>query len=177
MPKLQSALCGGIVSVGAMAWVSLNAQLAIASGDMQFEHKPSSIDQCTYEFELPPNATTTTSTLMASPSHAAEIFPLFRMSYMWYTAFGTAVAIAVAHLAAVVFGFNELADVDAALVAPFLRDRCGGEGGRGEAARQQGGSKELPPHILGDDTCAKAGATNSRVFLKRVAALQDESSL
>lgn len=86
------------------------------------------------------------------------------MSYMWYTFFGTAVAIAVAHLSGIAFGFNDPADIDATLVAPFLRERC---------ARKP---RTLPPHILGDDSCAASGDARSRVVLSRVAPLHDESA-
>lgn len=34
----------------AMSWVSLNAQWAIASGAIQFEHKTTSVDDCDYNF-------------------------------------------------------------------------------------------------------------------------------
>lgn len=47
----QSALTGGIVGVLSMSWVSLNAQWAIASGALRFEHKPMAVDQCPYNFE------------------------------------------------------------------------------------------------------------------------------
>lgn len=47
----QSALTGGIVGVLSMSWVSLNAQWAIASGALRFEHKPMAADQCSYNFE------------------------------------------------------------------------------------------------------------------------------
>lgn len=47
----QSALTGGIVGVFSMSWVSLNAQWAIASGALRFEHKPMAVDQCSYNFE------------------------------------------------------------------------------------------------------------------------------
>lgn len=50
---IQSALTGGIVGVVAMSWVSINAQWAIASGGLHFEHKPTAVDQCTYDFEAP----------------------------------------------------------------------------------------------------------------------------
>lgn len=35
----------------AMSWVSLNAQWAIASGAIHFEHKPTSVDDCSYNFD------------------------------------------------------------------------------------------------------------------------------
>jgi hypothetical protein len=44
-------LIGGISGVIAMSWVSLNAQWAIASGAIQFEHKTTSVENCDYNFD------------------------------------------------------------------------------------------------------------------------------
>lgn len=41
-------MCGVI----AMSWVSINAQLAIASGATRFEHKEMSIKNCSYDFDI-----------------------------------------------------------------------------------------------------------------------------
>lgn len=59
--KASSALYAGILGVFAMSWVSLNAQWAIASGALHFEHKTMSVDNCWYSFDVhqqsPANAT------------------------------------------------------------------------------------------------------------------------
>lgn len=34
-----------------MSWVSINAQWAIASGALHFEHKPMAVDECPYNFD------------------------------------------------------------------------------------------------------------------------------
>lgn len=47
----QSALLGGVTGVIAMSWVSLNAQLSIASGALKFAPKMTSVSECTYEFD------------------------------------------------------------------------------------------------------------------------------
>lgn len=49
---LQNTLIGGIAGVSAMSWVSLNAQFAIASGSIHFEHKQMSTSNCSYDFEV-----------------------------------------------------------------------------------------------------------------------------
>lgn len=48
----QNALLGGLFGVAAMSWISLNAQWAIASGAIKYEHKEMSIWNCTYDFDL-----------------------------------------------------------------------------------------------------------------------------
>lgn len=45
-----------------MSWVSLNAQWAIASGALRFEHKPMAVDQCSYNFEPMLSMANTTGT-------------------------------------------------------------------------------------------------------------------
>lgn len=40
------------MGVIAMSWVSLNAQWAIASGAIKFDHKEMSISNCSYDFNL-----------------------------------------------------------------------------------------------------------------------------
>lgn len=34
-----------------MSWISLNAQLAIASGALHFEHKATSVANCSYSYD------------------------------------------------------------------------------------------------------------------------------
>lgn len=48
----QNALLGGMFGVAAMSWISLNAQWAIASGAIKYEHKEMSIWNCSYDFDL-----------------------------------------------------------------------------------------------------------------------------
>lgn len=71
----QSALIGGISGVILMSWISLNAQLAIASGHMNFPPKELDVDQCHYSF-APMN-----STLYDAPKE--EFHSLYKISYMW----------------------------------------------------------------------------------------------
>lgn len=100
---------------------------------------------------------------------------MYRISYMWYTFLGAAIAVAVASLCGLVFGHNDWADVDAALVAPFLRRYCRQTGGRNSQSLRT--TTLLPPHILGDDSCGATGSAKSRVYLARVAPLLDESAM
>lgn len=51
------------------------------------------------------------------------VFPLYRMSYMWYTFFGAMVAILVACIWTLIFGGNDPADIDSSLLTPMIRNR------------------------------------------------------
>ncbi|KAH8340859.1 hypothetical protein KR059_008350, partial [Drosophila kikkawai] len=51
--KSKSAIVGSLCSFFFMGWLCLSAQLAINSGEIQFESKPVSVEGCDYEFEHP----------------------------------------------------------------------------------------------------------------------------
>lgn len=72
----KSALIGGISGVILMSWISLQAQFAIASGDMDFPPKKLEADQCNYTFQ-PVN-----STISDGPKE--EFHSIYKISYMWY---------------------------------------------------------------------------------------------
>lgn len=79
----------------------------------------------------------------------SDVFPLYRMSYMWYTFFGAFVAITVAHLGILIYGRTDPNTIDPTLLAPFLRRRY---------------------------TTSQPGK-NAKIQLTKMAPLQSESSL
>ncbi|XP_063709542.1 sodium-coupled monocarboxylate transporter 1 [Culicoides brevitarsis] len=113
----KCALFGGIVGVVVMSWISLNAQAAIASGALSFDHKPMKVDDCHYNIGNITSSTINSAATMSSD----DIFPLYKISYMWYTALGAVVAILVAIASTAVFGKNNPRDVPKELMAPFVR--------------------------------------------------------
>ncbi|KAL7040119.1 hypothetical protein ACKWTF_000279 [Chironomus riparius] len=108
-----SALTGGISGVIFMSWLSFNAQYAIASGQMEFPPKDLAADQCPYSF-IPSN-----STIKVSDEY---IFPLYKISYMWYTLVGAIFTMLVSLLCSIfIFGFNDPSTISSELLTPFLR--------------------------------------------------------
>jgi sodium-coupled monocarboxylate transporter 8/12 len=58
----KSVLAGGISGVAFMIWIILNAQWAIATGNLEFHPKELSIDDCKYTFDsIVLNSTTVAS--------------------------------------------------------------------------------------------------------------------
>uniref|UniRef100_A0A182NQG4 Sodium/solute symporter n=1 Tax=Anopheles dirus TaxID=7168 RepID=A0A182NQG4_9DIPT len=113
----RSALTGGIFGVIFMSWLSLKAQYWVATGTIVFPHKPMSVEGCTYEFDRALVNATSTSVYTTD-----DIFPLFRVSYMWYTFLGAAVTILVSLLCSVLlFGRNDPKTVSPDLMAGFVR--------------------------------------------------------
>jgi hypothetical protein len=51
----------------------------------------------------------------------SDIFPLFRVSYMWYTCLGATFTIVVSAFMTLIYGKNDPRDVPAELIAPQLR--------------------------------------------------------
>ncbi|KQS52246.1 sodium-coupled monocarboxylate transporter 1 isoform X2 [Drosophila erecta] len=117
----KSAIVGSLCSFFFMGWLCLSAQLAINSGEMQFESKPVSVEGCDYEFDrdlvTPANATIHI-TNYESLSFAQQ---LYHVSFMFYCFIGAAVGVITAYLAGFVFGRNTADDVDVELLSPCIR--------------------------------------------------------
>ncbi|XP_077301640.1 sodium-coupled monocarboxylate transporter 1-like [Arctopsyche grandis] len=110
----MGALLGGISGLVIMSWVCLNAQVAIANGNINFPHKPLSTEGCDYNFtmkELP--------NLISSEDE--EVFVLYRISYIWYTLVGAVVTVLIGLLVSCFLHPNDPRDVNPELLAPFLR--------------------------------------------------------
>jgi hypothetical protein len=102
-----------------MGWLSFKAQYAIASGNMEIMTKPLFADDCPYTF----NATSSAANFMETPSED-YIFPLYKISYMWYTFFAAMFTIIVSILcSALIFGFNDPKTISPELLAPAIRKR------------------------------------------------------
>nr|NP_001138111.1 kin of rumpel, isoform B [Drosophila melanogaster]ACL83567.1 kin of rumpel, isoform B [Drosophila melanogaster] len=117
----KSAIVGSLCSFFFMGWLCLSAQLAINSGEMQFESKPVSVEGCDYEFDrdlVTPANVTIPLTESGSLSFAQE---LYHVSFMFYSVMGAAVGVITAHLAGFVFGRNTADDVDIELLSPCIR--------------------------------------------------------
>lgn len=112
----QSALSGGISGVIFMSWLSFNAQYAIASGQMDFPPKDLASDQCPYSF-IPNNST-------VKEVSDEYIFPLYKISYMWYTLVGAVFTMLVSLLCSMFFfGFNDPSKISKELITPALRNK------------------------------------------------------
>ncbi|ALC46370.1 CG6723 [Drosophila busckii] len=117
----HSAMLGGCVSVVVMFFISLNAQWAIASGAIQYQTKPLSVNECGYSFNASALVASAVNQTLTKGPTAADIFPLYRISYMWYTTVGASVAILVACLSTLIFGTNNPNKVDPVLLTPCIR--------------------------------------------------------
>lgn len=113
----KGAMIGGVACLGFMSWVCLGTQAAIAAGEIVFETKPFSVEGCTYDFVTP------TPALMNSTlkPHEDEVFPLYRMSYLWYTLLGAIVSMTVALIVSFFTNPVDPASLDPMLLSPVIR--------------------------------------------------------
>ncbi|EDW15587.1 sodium-coupled monocarboxylate transporter 1 [Drosophila mojavensis] len=117
----NSAILGGCVGVVVMSWVSLNAQWAIASGAIRYQTKPLNVDQCSYSFNAAALVSSAANATHLHGPSAEDIFPLYRISYMWYTTLGASVTIIVALFSTLFFSTNVPNKVDPVLLTPCIR--------------------------------------------------------
>ncbi|KQS52247.1 uncharacterized protein Dere_GG11438, isoform C [Drosophila erecta] len=83
----KSAIVGSLCSFFFMGWLCLSAQLAINSGEMQFESKPVSVEGCDYEFDrdlvTPANATIHITNQIAQFRAAAVPRLIYVLLFYW----------------------------------------------------------------------------------------------
>lgn len=109
-------MTGGITGVIFMSWLSFNAQYAIASGSRNIHPKDLAADQCPYSFTLA-NAT-------IEEVSDEYIFPLYKISYMWFTLVGAVFTMLVALICSIfIFGFNDPTKVSPELITPMVSKR------------------------------------------------------
>ncbi|KAM7360701.1 solute carrier family 5 member brother of rumpel isoform 1-T3 [Cochliomyia hominivorax] len=114
----NGSLIGGIVGVVAMSWISLNAQWAIASGAVKYQTKPLTVEHCEYRFE---NVIMSAANTTLIEETADDIFPLYRISYMWYTCLGAIITIGIGILCTFILGGNDPRKIDSCLLTPCIR--------------------------------------------------------
>ncbi|CAH0724686.1 unnamed protein product, partial [Brenthis ino] len=103
-----SALSGGIVGLLCAWWVAVHSQLVQAQGLLTFNEKERYTFNCSYTFVPTQNGHT-----------EGEVPFLYRISYLWLTAFGCMVTVTVACL--VSLRSSSKKQYELRLFAPFLR--------------------------------------------------------
>ncbi|XP_036321356.1 sodium-coupled monocarboxylate transporter 1 isoform X2 [Rhagoletis pomonella] len=113
----KSALTGCLTGFLVLSWICTNAQIAQVKGEIAYPKMPVSIDGCDYEFD---NETAWHIIHDYKPT-TSDQRNLYHLSFLWYSAFGAIISIAVAAIATRIFGTTDLRELDPALVSPFMR--------------------------------------------------------
>ncbi|KAM3967594.1 sodium-coupled monocarboxylate transporter 2 [Aphomia sociella] len=82
-----AALTGGILGLISGWWLAAHSQLAQAQGLLHFNEKPRFTHNCTYIFE---------PKVYSGEFGTSEVPYLYRISYLWFTAYGCLITVAVA---------------------------------------------------------------------------------
>ncbi|XP_053669659.1 sodium-coupled monocarboxylate transporter 1-like [Anopheles nili] len=122
MPWVNStgALYGGITGLLVMLFMCYKAQYLIASGSRTFDTKPTSVEDCPYEFAFNATAGQVTSETELEQVEKS----IYHMSYMYFTLFGTSVTCltgTVISLLAKLAGGEQQRPIDPKLLAPCIR--------------------------------------------------------
>ncbi|XP_026467601.1 sodium-coupled monocarboxylate transporter 1-like [Ctenocephalides felis] len=110
----KGAITGLVSGLFFMAWLTLNAQAAIASGHINFKTKSFNVEDCDYNYN-------TTFSKQEETLVESRIFPLFRVSYLWYSPLGALVTIIVSCVISLVTGNNT--KIRGGLLASCVRKR------------------------------------------------------
>lgn len=117
------AIIGGSVGLGIMSWICLKAQMAIASGELQFEVKPTNTQGCSYHFiaSEPMSMLAINVTAPVEPEIVSEPeFALYHISYLWYTLMGALITIVIALIVSFLVGPNNPDEMNPKLFSPFV---------------------------------------------------------
>ncbi|XP_057665819.1 sodium-coupled monocarboxylate transporter 1-like [Diorhabda carinulata] len=115
----KGALIGGVSSLIFMSWLCISAQSLISSGDLTFPEKSVSTDGCHYNFI--PKYLSKSMINITEVTHTDEKYMILRLSYLWYCLIGSIFAIFIAAIVSYITTPLNPEDVDAKLLAPFVR--------------------------------------------------------
>ncbi|XP_070142746.1 sodium-coupled monocarboxylate transporter 1 isoform X5 [Drosophila kikkawai] len=106
---------GSIASFMTMAWIAVNAQIANITGSFRHTKLPVSVEQCDYEFDM---SRYLNSTAEYEPHSGSSVY---HMSFLLYAMLGASLTIILSNLATLVFGRQDIRNVDENLLAPFVQ--------------------------------------------------------
>ncbi|XP_034257024.1 sodium-coupled monocarboxylate transporter 1-like [Thrips palmi] len=111
----RSALAGALSSTLFTATLVFGAQWEIGNGRLRFPTKPISVDGCLAALNV------TAIPVVEEDIDISAVYPLFRVSYLWYVPLSLLVGLVVALLAAAAGWRTDLADLEPCLLAPIAR--------------------------------------------------------
>lgn len=114
IPKIgqRATLYAALTGCSSMILFIAKVEIERAHGNIYYPVKPTSVDGCQYEFELQTNIT------KIPDNHERNIFHL---SFMYYTMLGMSIVLLFAFIYSLIFGFRKAEEIDAKLLAPFMR--------------------------------------------------------
>ncbi|XP_035741642.1 uncharacterized protein LOC118450204 [Vespa mandarinia] len=109
----KGAISGAIVGLTIVLWIGLGAQVAIINGQIHLGSKLVSIERCTCL-----NGTISATMKSTDIPEESEISSVYRTSYLWYSAIGCVLTMAVGLIVSLFTGLQNPAELDQDLLSP-----------------------------------------------------------
>ncbi|XP_075214771.1 sodium-coupled monocarboxylate transporter 1-like isoform X2 [Lycorma delicatula] len=109
----KGVLSGAIVAGGLILWIGFGAQIAIANGLGKAAMKPVSIENCYCN-----NTHEISNTSVFIKESSEEIWSVYRISYLWYSAIGFFVTMFVGIIVSLITGPQDPCRVNSDLISP-----------------------------------------------------------
>lgn len=107
----KGAITGAVTSLVVILWIGLGAQIAALNGRIHLDGKIVSVDACPCIV----NATVLTPTI---DNVDDDVSPVYKISYLWYSAIGCILTVLVGVVVSFFTGFQNPADLDHDLLSP-----------------------------------------------------------
>ncbi|XP_016928539.4 sodium-coupled monocarboxylate transporter 1-like [Drosophila suzukii] len=111
---LVGGLCGFLLT----GWITFGSQIALASGKLSLPKLPVSVEGCVGNVTIPENVWV----------DEEDVFPLYRLSYLWISPIGVLTVVVVGALVSLVTKPTDIRTLDSKLLSPvihrFLPKEC-----------------------------------------------------
>lgn len=108
----KGAIFGAIAGAIMSGWISIGTQAAVASGAVQPHRLDISVDAC--------NMTHVNTTINALHRDESDVFPLYRLSFMWINPIGILAVLVVGSLVSYFTEPRDLRTIDPQLISPVI---------------------------------------------------------
>lgn len=108
----RATLYAALTGCFSMILFIAKVEIERAHGNIYYPVKPTSVDGCLYDYGPQTNAT------QIPDNHERDIFHL---SFIYYTMLGMSIVLIFAFIFSLIFGFRKAEEIEARLLAPFMR--------------------------------------------------------
>ncbi|KRT80547.1 hypothetical protein AMK59_8462 [Oryctes borbonicus] len=112
----KGAIFGATVALALVMWMGIGQQIHIASGALAIKEKETNIESC-------PCINESIATANGNITNEQdEVFSLYRVSFLWYSAIGFLVTVILGLIASIVLGSQDPENVNPDLISPPVHD-------------------------------------------------------
>lgn len=111
-------MIGSVLSFIISMYIAIRAQTELASGELYYETKSTSVEGCSYNFTRDFIADTTT---VEPETPVVDSFKIHHISYFYYSFLGSLITIIIGYVVSLFCGESDPTTVDLNLLAPCIR--------------------------------------------------------